>query len=483
MWELIRANKRKSVVLFVVMGTCLILLGYLIGFSLFPEDGGMMGILIAMCLWMFLSFVSYFSGDQIVLAISKAKPVTHDVHPQLFNIVEEMKISANLPYMPKVYIIPDSAPNAFATGIRPKKCAIAVTAGLLSKLNRDELQGVIAHEMSHIINRDVLYMTFAGIMLGSIILISHLFLRGLWYSGAGGRYRSRSSKGGGQAQMIIIIVTIIFAILAPILARLLYFAISRKREYLADASAVRLTRYPEGLANALEKISSSSLPLPSVNKVTAPMYIVSPLMRKGSKLSALSSTHPPIKERIRILRNMSFGVNYLSYQKAYSSIKGKVSPFMPSSGLKDSSAIPIRKPTVEKSVEKGAKTSKRDIGDLMMAANKYLFLLCVCGLKIKVPPDFKKPKISCPRCKREVDIPFAELAAVTAGVGAVLTDKDKTIQEQIKGKSSDGPAKYVRKGKGWETFSCSCGGIQQLSPTFMGTHLNCRHCGKKIEIV
>ena len=119
----------------------------------------------------------------------------------------------------------------------------------------------------------------------------------------------------------------------------------------------------------------------------------------------------------------------------------------------------------------------------MMAANKYLFLLCVCGLKIKVPPDFKKPKISCPRCKREVDIPFAELAAVTAGVGAVLTDKDKTIQEQIKGKSSDGPAKYVRKGKGWETFSCSCGGIQQLSPTFMGTHLNCRHCGKKIEIV
>ncbi|MBT8382457.1 MAG: M48 family metallopeptidase, partial [Ignavibacteria bacterium] len=309
MWELIQANKRRSIFLFFSLGITLLLLGYLLGSAYFPDGGGFLGLFFALIIWGILSLVGYFKGSKIMLAVSGAKEVTKEVHPQLFNIVEEMKISASLPKMPKVYIINSPAPNAFATGIKPEESAVAVTAGLLARLNRDELQGVIAHEVSHIVNRDVLFMTFAGIMLGSIVLIANVFLRGLWFTG-GGRYSSRSSgSGGGQAQLIIMIVAIAFAILSPLLAQLLYFAISRKREYLADASAVRYTRYPEGLASALEKISDSSVDLKTANKVTAPMYIINPLKPKGRKLSNLTSTHPPITERVRILRGISGGAN------------------------------------------------------------------------------------------------------------------------------------------------------------------------------
>ena len=264
------------------MGICLILLGGVVGAIWFSTEGVVIGIFIALCIWVLLSVISYTAGDSIILSASNAKKVTRDVHPRLFNIVEEMKISANLQAMPQIYIIDDPAPNAFATGKNPEKSSIAVTAGLLSALNRDELQGVIAHEMSHIINRDVLYVTFAGIMLGSIVILSEVFLRSLWYSGGSSRrYRvSSSSKSGGQAQAIIMVIAIVVAILAPIMARLFYFALSRKREYLADASAVRLTRYPEGLASALDKISNTNINFAAANKITAPMYIAMPLKNK-----------------------------------------------------------------------------------------------------------------------------------------------------------------------------------------------------------
>jgi len=427
MWELIRANRRKSLVLFMCMGICLLVLGYFVGSALFPEHNGITGLFIGLGIWVILSLVSYFSGDSIILSVSKAQEVSHDVHPQLFNVVEEMKIAANLPVMPKVYIIPDPAPNAFATGTKPEKCAIAVTAGLLARLNRDELQGVVAHEMSHIGNRDVLFMTFAGILLGSIVLISQVFLRSMWYSGGSSRrYRSRSSsKGGGQAQLIIMIVAIVLAILAPIMARLLYFAISRKREYLADACAVRLTRYPEGLASALEKISATNLDLGSANKVTAPMYIVNPLKRKGERLSNLTSTHPPITERIRILRRVSQGVNYINYQEAFSTVKGKPIALLPASALRDTKVVPMRRAFREKQKTQRRKKEVRDIGDLIRAMNKYAFLACVCGLKIKVPPDFEKPQISCPRCGRELAVPLAELAAASTVVGVSIKEKEK----------------------------------------------------------
>ncbi|MGD8306491.1 MAG: M48 family metallopeptidase, partial [Ignavibacteria bacterium] len=323
---------------------------------------------------------------------------TKEVHPQLYNIVEEMKIASGFPHMPKVYIIDSQAPNAFATGIKPENTAIAVTAGLLGKLNRDELQGVVAHEMSHIVNRDIQFMTVSGIMLGVIVLLSQVFMRSLWFSG-GGRY-SKSSRDSGQAQIIFLVIAIIFAILAPIAAQLLYFAISRKREYLADASAVRFTRYPEGLARALEKISNSTVELKTANKVTAPMYIANPLKKKGAKLQDLTSTHPPISERIRILRGIAHSADLTSYQQSFNEVKGKDTKIIPSSELKESNPIDIRTVSGLPLAGLTRKQQQRDIGNLIMKVNDYSFIECSCKVTIKIPPDFKKKIVVCPRCKR-----------------------------------------------------------------------------------
>ena len=414
MWELIRANKRKSLVLFFCLGVVLLVLGYFIGAAFYPGKGGVVGVLIALGVWFLSSVVSYFAGDSIILSISGAREVNSEVHPQLFNIVEEMRIAANLGAMPKVYIIGEQTANAFATGRNPEKSSIVVTAGLVERLNRDELQGVIAHEMSHIMNRDVLFMTFAGVMLGSIVLLSEVFLRSMWFTGGSSRrYRSsRSGRGGGQGQLVLVVAAIVLAILAPLIARLLYFAISRKREYLADASAVRLTRYPEGLASALERISVNPAgATSSVNKITAPMYIVNPLASAGS-------THPPTSERIRILRAISGGANYTNYQSAYSQVKGQSGSIIPAGGLGAGEAVGLREGPADKGKRRSRKKGARDVGDLIRAVNGYMFLACTCGLKLKLPPNFKKSKVSCPRCKRVLEVPVAELSAI-GGMGAI----------------------------------------------------------------
>jgi len=402
MWELIRANQRRSLMLFLIMGIVLLLLGFLIGSMLnpdYPLETGVAGMLIASVIWLIMTLVSLIGGKKILLALSHAKEVSPDLHPQLFNIVEEMKIASGMPAMPKVYIINEEAPNAFATGYSPKNSAVAVTSGLLARLNRDELQGVIAHEVSHIINRDVRFMTIAGIMLGSIVLISQVFLRSMLYSSGSRRYSSSSSKGG-NGQIILIVVAIVFAILAPIAARLLYFAISRKREYLADASAVRLTRYPEGLAGALEKISSNKAELSVANSVTAGMYIVNPLKKKGMKLKDLTSTHPPISERVRILRAIAGGSGYLQYQNAFNTVKGTNKNIIPPSGLESEETVELRERTEPSKTEKTAKDNKRILGDIMMTVSAFSFLTCNCGMKLKIPPDFKKNEIQCPSCGR-----------------------------------------------------------------------------------
>ena len=403
MWEQIRANKRNSIMLMALMGVVLLLLGLAIGSGFFGADGAFIGIIIATAVWLLLTIISLSSGDKILLAASKAQPVTKKVHPQLFNVVEEMTISAGLPNMPKIYIINDPAPNAFATGRNPKTASVAVTAGLLGKLNRDELQGVVAHEIAHILHRDILFVTLAGIMLGSIVLLSQVFLRGMFYSSmTGSRRRYSSGKGGsGQAQLIMLAIAIIAAILAPIMAQLLYFAISRKREYLADAGAARLTRYPEGLANALEKISNDPSPqLASVNKVSAPMYICNPFKKKKQmKLSDLTSTHPPISQRVKILRQMTHGASFKDYSNAYSLLANSKKTIVPPSALK-SEDIAIRR------AEKQAKTEKQlhQIGDIMRKVNGFLFLTCVCGLKLKVPPNYKGRQVRCPKCKNILDL-------------------------------------------------------------------------------
>ena len=320
MWEQIRSNQIRSVVLVIVMGSLLVALGYLLGLYFF--DSAIGGLVIALAVWAMMSLVGYFQGDSILLAMARARKISPDDNPRLYNVVEEMKIASGLEKMPDIYIIEDPSLNAFATGRNPKRASVAITSGLLEKLNRDELQGVIAHEMSHVRNRDVLLMAMCSVLLGTIVILAWYGSRFLIFGGMTGSRRGSSGRGGGgAAQIIILVAALAFMILAPIMARFIYLAISRKREYLADASAALYTRYPEGLASALEKISASTGQLKSANQATAPMYIINPFRKKGMKASDLSSTHPPISERIRILRAMS-GASFGDYDQAYRQVRG-----------------------------------------------------------------------------------------------------------------------------------------------------------------
>ncbi len=250
----------------------------------------------ALLVAIFISLITFFYGDKMVLGISHARPVDRKENPYLANVVEGLAIAGGVP-TPKAYIIDDSAPNAFATGRDPKNSSIVVTTGLLQKMDRLELEGVIAHEMSHIKNFDIRYAMLVVVLVGTIALLSDWMGRSFFYGGRRGR---RGGGGGG----IFVLLALVLAILAPIIAQLIRFAISRQREYLADANGVLLTRYPEGLASALEKISKDTEPLEVANKATAHLYIINPLLDHRSKLNDLFSTHPPVEERIKRLRSM-----------------------------------------------------------------------------------------------------------------------------------------------------------------------------------
>lgn len=307
--ERIAVNRRKSLLLIAAFLAFVAVLGYVIGYAWVGDPAGaLFGLALAFVVGTVSGLVTYYGGDRMVLAASRAKEISHDDAPVLFNVVEEMAIAAGLP-MPKIYIIQDSAPNAFATGRDPEHASVAVTSGLLKKLSRDELQGVIAHEMSHVGNFDIRYAMLVGVLVGTTVLISDFFLRGLWFGrgfGGGGRGGGRDG-GGGYVQLIMMVVAIVLAILAPLFARLLQLSISRQREYLADASAVRLTRNPKGLADALQKISGDREVLEAANRATAHLYIVNPVKGFEKRAKGLFSTHPPIEERIAILRHMEIG--------------------------------------------------------------------------------------------------------------------------------------------------------------------------------
>ncbi|MHB0866912.1 MAG: zinc metalloprotease HtpX [Thermoleophilia bacterium] len=301
MYEQISRNKRLSYVLIVIVVALLVVLGYLIGAV--TTGLGWVGMAFAVIIAVVMALTSYYKGDKIALMTSQAKQVTHDQEPQLFNVVEEMAIASGNP-MPDVYVINDSAPNAFATGRDPQHASIAVTSGLLAKMNREELQGVVAHEMSHVRNYDILFATLVGIMVGAIALMADFFLR---WSIFGGSRRSNNDSNSGPIAIIMVVLALVMAILAPIAARMVQMAISRKREYLADASAVELTRNPTGLADALQKISSDQEVLEVANRATAHLYIAQPIKKFEKKRRGLFDTHPPIDERIAILRAMASG--------------------------------------------------------------------------------------------------------------------------------------------------------------------------------
>jgi len=382
-------------VLTIGMGVLLILIGYFLGLYFF--DSAIAGLFIAILVWAGLSLFGYFQGDSILIRMSGAKKIGPDDHPRLYNIVEEMKIASGLEKMPDVYIIDDPALNAFATGRDPKRAAVAITSGLLQKLNRDELQGVIAHEISHIKNRDVLLMTMCSILLGTIVILAWYGSRFMIFGAMTGSRRSSSSKGGGQGNIIILVVALVFMILAPIMAQLIYFAISRKREYLADASGALYTRYPEGLASALEKLGASTGQLKSANQATAPMYIVNPFRKKGMKASDLSSTHPPLSKRIRILRTMS-GASFNDYDGAYRQVEQSGKGVIPA-GSMAAAAVPLVTRTLEgEAAEPDEIHRTRETSDAMWKLSNYRTVTCDCGTRLRVPPNFKEPGIQCPHC-------------------------------------------------------------------------------------
>lgn len=294
------ANKRKTWFLLSVFFVLIILAGYIFGTAMdAPEI-----IYFAVGLSVISSFISYWWSDKIVLAMSDAKPVSFESNKELYRLVENLCITAGLP-LPRIYIIDDSAPNAFATGRDPKHAVIAVTAGLLQKLERSELEGVIAHELSHIGNRDILLATIVTVLVGVVVLLADWFRRWTFWGG-----KIRNNDKGGYLQWAIMLTAIIFSILAPLFAYLMQFAISRKREFAADADGALLTRYPQGLARALEKISADTEPLEVANRATAHLYIASPFQGKRDGRDKKSffkkafMTHPPVEERIAALVGM-----------------------------------------------------------------------------------------------------------------------------------------------------------------------------------
>ena len=303
MYEQIAKNRRASWLLAGLVVALLAMLGFAIGYATMGGTAGGVGLLgvfgVVAIAW---SIIGYYTGDKIVLTASGAHKVTHAEAPQLYNVVEEMTIAAGLPQVPAVYILDEASPNALATGRDPQHASIAVTRGLLERLDREELQGVVAHEMSHIRNYDIRFETLVGILVGMIALIADFFLRWSFWGGMG--RRRGGSSGNDQAGAILAIVAIVLAILAPLAAYAVQFAVSRRREYLADASAVELTRNPLGLARALTRIASDPAPLRHANRATAPLYIANPL-KKTKEVTGVFDTHPPIQQRIAVLLEMA----------------------------------------------------------------------------------------------------------------------------------------------------------------------------------
>lgn len=402
MWEQIESNKRKSVIIVTAMGVILVGLGLALGQVFTAQvEGALLGGAIAFGIWFLLWLFTRSQGDNVMLQMAGAREIKKQDHPQLFNVVEEMTIAAQLPKMPRVFIVDDPSPNAFAVGNDPEKASVAVTIGLLRLLNRDELQGVVAHEIGHIKNRDVALMTTAGIMLGVIVILADIGLRAMWFGGASRRSRDNSGGGGG-AQLVILLIAIVFMILSPILAQLIYYALSRRREYLADASGAMYTRWPEGLASALEKLGGAPpIPQADQNRVTAPMYIVRPL-RQGEQRSLRSAfaTHPPLSSRIEVLRSMGGSADFRAYDQAFSKATGK--HVVGARTLSGSGQLAAQAPTAAPHKDT-AHQRLRTASNAFLAGAGYARQPCEnCGAVLKIPRARQNQTMTCPRCGSRV---------------------------------------------------------------------------------
>jgi heat shock protein HtpX len=304
--DLIAENKRNSVLLVLIFCLLTVVVALFLGLAIvacFDPDAiaqlrwweGLLVGGLAAAVSLLFSLSGYFIGDQLILATSGARRIHHKDDPELFNVVEEMAIAAGLP-MPRVYLIDDPALNAFATGRDPRHASVAITKGLRSQLTRDELQGVIAHEMSHVRNFDIRLMLLMAVLVGTVVMLSDFFWQILRGGGSGS---SKDSKGGGGLiVLVVLVIAILLALLAPILAQIIQFAVSRQREYLADATAVELTRYPQGLANALRKLQGEAAVLKHANRGTAHLFIANPIEKFQAKADSPFASHPPLSDRI-----------------------------------------------------------------------------------------------------------------------------------------------------------------------------------------
>ena len=302
MYEQISSNRRKSILL--VLGAVVLLgaVGYAIGLL---TQQGPVWLVVGIGLAVVMSIGSYLYGDRIVLASTRAREVAPEEQPRLHNIVEGLAIAAGLP-KPRVYVVPEQAPNAYATGRNPEHSSIAVTQGLLDTLNRVELEGVVGHEMSHILDRDILVGTIVATLVGAAVIMSEFFMRAMWWGGVGGR--RGNDRGGGPASALLFAFGFLLLVTAPIFGQIVRLAVSRQREYLADAQGAMLTRYPPGLADALRKIGAASgIPMRSANNATAHLWLSQPSRVQGERMGPMErlfSTHPPMEDRIRRLEEM-----------------------------------------------------------------------------------------------------------------------------------------------------------------------------------
>ncbi len=458
MWEAIAGNRRRSLLLLAAMGVLLVALGAGIGVFMDPGAGAAAGAVVGLVFFLVLSAIALLGGDDVLLLSADAREIRKEDAPRLWNVVEEMTIASGLGSPPRVFVVDREAPNAFAVGFRRGKASVAVTTGLLRRLDRDELQGVIGHEVAHIVNEDVRFMTIAAVLLGGISLLADFFFRYLWW---GGGRRRAGVRLPLQAQLLIVLGAVLVAALAPLAARLLYFACSRRREFLADACSARFTRYPEGLARALEKIASSAAAEPPAVRAVAALCTVNPAA--GGAGESLFSTHPPTDVRVRVLRAMGGGAGYADYEAAFRRVRGARQRLLAESLIGRAEAVPARSASTGESAAEDPVARARDVAELRGRLANLVPIACGCGLRIRIPGGFDPDRVRCPRCGTEHAVPAVDRAAAAGPSTAAL--------------------QYRRRGGGWEAFRCACGAVQQLSPAFGASSLVCRSCGRRIEIV
>ncbi len=387
MWELINKNKSKTFLFVFLMALCFGLMAYCLAETL--------KIYNVPPIWVYIVVYGYYFGTLIVasrdsknvfLKLSNARFALRAYYPKLFNIVQEMSIASGLSTMPDIYIIDEDSPNAFACGKDHKTASIVVTKGLLARLNRDELQAVVAHEISHIVNRDILYLMYTSCLLGCMVFISDFVIKFL---------RSCSNRRSFNGGAIYIIPFVLISLVLVALSKIFYFCLSKKREYLADACAVQYTRNPMALANALKKIDEEQTYFVNTNPITSAMFIVSPLNNK-------EKTHPPIEKRIQILLRLS-SCNIAAYNNSYQKVLGKKSSIVSKKIIDKpsySKVIPIVATTLANQTVQDKIANHREAYDTMLKMENYIFIKCDCDTKLKVPKELKGQKIPCPHCKK-----------------------------------------------------------------------------------